>query len=151
MTRNQLIRPLVGATIVYTLANGYVHLHEWLAGYRRLPASLSGSWVVRLGFPAAAATAIVLTAVLAVAATRRARFVVPALVLAAGFHAATLGLLIATRTGSVFGRSEPVWTPGANQTRLVAAAGLAMAAATVLARFTSRATAPSVVPTAAHR
>lgn len=112
-------RPLVLAATLYTLLGGYVHIHEWLKGYRNIPASVPGSWLVRLGFPLNAAASVLLAGALVLVAWRLPKFVVPALLANIGFHVSSLAVLIGTRVGSVFGWAEPSWTPGANQARAV--------------------------------
>jgi len=111
--------PLVVAAAVFTLAGGFVHLREWLDGYRDVPASLPGSFVVRIGFPVNAAASVVLAAALTYCAVRASRLAPLVLAGAAVFQAGSLATLILTRTGSVLGWAEPVWTRGANQSRAV--------------------------------
>jgi hypothetical protein len=54
------------------------------------------------------------------------------------FEAASLASLILSRTGSVLGWKEPVWTDGANQARLVEVIALvALAGVLVAPRFLS--------------
>ena len=119
MTRSTILRPMLLAAAVFTAAGGYIHLREWLNTYRHLPASAPGAWVVRLGFPVNAAASLVLAVALVLAATKLPRLGVAAFMATVGFQASSLGVLIATRTGSVFGWTEPIWTPGANQSRAV--------------------------------
>ena len=110
------LRILLGISAVYTAANAYVHADQWLNGYRRIPTSIAGWWVVRAGFPVAAVTAAVLAVALLVA-IRVTALTVPTLAATAALHVGSLIALIVTRTGSLFGWSEPVWTLGANQAR----------------------------------
>ena len=129
------------AAAAFSTAGGYIHLREWLDSYRGVPASSPGGWVVRIGFPVNAAASLLLAIALLLVATGLPRLVVPALVASIGFQAGSLGVLIATRTGSVFGWSEPVWTHGADQTRAVeigALLALAAAGALFTATRTSR-------------
>lgn len=126
MTRTQLTRPLLFAAALFTLGNGYVHLDQWLNGYRNIPSAVPGSWVVRIGFPVAAISALALAGVLIAAATKLPKLLIPALLSTLGFQIGSLGVLIATRVGSVFGWSEPSWTPGANQARAVEIGGIVM-------------------------
>lgn len=127
MFRRTVSAPILGFAALYTLAGGYVHLDQWWNGYRAIPASVPGSWVVRVGFPANAAAAA-LVAIALVVALRRRSLAVPALLAAMGLSGATLALLVATRLGTVFGWSEPAWTPGAEQARAVAVGALLVTA-----------------------
>ncbi|MDP1793997.1 MAG: hypothetical protein Q8K63_07640 [Acidimicrobiales bacterium] len=131
MRRRPVSRPLLVLVALYTAANGYVHLQQWFDGYRDIPSSVPGSWVVRLGFPINAAAAAVIVLALVAAAWRQRGGILTVLA-AAALNAGTLGMVIATRTGSVFGWSEPVWTPGANQTRAVTIGALVLAGIAVL-------------------
>jgi hypothetical protein len=128
--RTRATAPLLIAAAVFTAAGGYLHLREWLDSYREVPASAPGSFVVRIGFPVNAGLSLVLAAALiwcAIRAARRTPLVVAGALL---FQAASLITLILTRTGSVFGWSEPIWTSGANQIRAVEIGALvAMSAA----------------------
>lgn len=110
-------RPLFFSVALYTLMGGYVHLTEWLDGYRAIPSSVPGAFVVKLGFPLQAATSVVLALVLVLAATKLPKLIVPALAGNLAFQLSSLGILIATRVGSVFGWAEPRWTAGADQAR----------------------------------
>lgn len=125
-------RPLVLAAATYTLLGGYVHLNEWLNGYRNIPASVPGSWVVRIGFPLNTAASVLLAAVLILAALRLPKLVVPTLAANVGFQLSSLGILIATRVGSVFGWAEPSWTPGANRARAVEIGAVLLSALAVV-------------------
>lgn len=127
MLGRSVSRSILSLVALYTAAGGYVHMQEWLDGYRNIPSGVPGSWVVRVGFPVNAAAAAIVAVALVVAAVRR-RGGVPALLAAVGLSAGTLSMLIATRTGSVFGWAEPVWTSGANQARAVAIGALVLAA-----------------------
>ena len=111
---------------LYTVAGGYVHLQQWLDGYRHIPGSVAGSWVVRIGFPVNAAAAVLIGALLVVVAVRQVGTKL-ALAAAIGLNVSTLAILVATRVGSVFGWMEPVWTPGANQARAVAIGAVVLA------------------------
>ena len=108
----------------FALAGGWVHLREWLDGYRDVPASAPGSAVVRLGFPVSAALAVLLTLALlaSLRASRRLRWSV--LGAAAVFEVASLVAVVLTRQGTLFGWTEPQWTLGAEQTALAAAGSL---------------------------
>jgi hypothetical protein len=106
------------AAAAFVAAGGVIHLREWLETYRHVPAGLPGAAVVRVGFPSNAAVSAVLAVALLVACTRvGSRFVMPLLGATILFEIASLATLIATRTGSVLGWSEPDWSRGAEQTR----------------------------------
>lgn len=134
MVHRAVARPVLLLVALYTAVNGFVHAQQWLDGYRDIPSSVPGSWVVRIGFPINAAAAALIAVALVVAVRRRTSGL-PTLLGAVAFSAGTLGMLIATRVGSVFGWSEPVWTPGANQTRAVAIGALTLAVLGLLAAF----------------
>lgn len=105
---------------LFIAAGGYVHLREWLDVYRKIPAEQSGAFVVRVGFPVNAGLSLVVaSAVLAVMTRRWSRFALPVLAGAFLFQGASLATLIATRTGSVLGWTEPIWTRGAKQSLAV--------------------------------
>lgn len=125
--------PLLVAAAVFTAAGGYVHLREWLDTYRDVPVSAPGAALVRIGFPINAGVSVLVAAVLLGCALRATRLTPVAVAAAALFQAGSLITLILTRTGSVLGWSEPVWTHGADQTRAVEiGALLALAAARVI-------------------
>jgi hypothetical protein len=141
---------------MFTAAGGYVHLREWLDTYRAVPADAPGAAVVRVGFPLnAAASFLVAVALLAtlVVATRFSRHVVVAAIV---LQVGSLGMLIATRTGSVLGWTEPVWTRAANQSRAVEIGALvvllaAIALTTLARRAQSSAVPAAIVPVHAGR
>ncbi len=130
--------PLVLAAAAFIAAGGYVHLREWLDTYRHVPSDAAGSFVVRIGFPVNAAisllVAVALVATLFVA-RRFSHYVVAG---AVSFQVASLGILVATRTGSVLGWTEPIWTPGADQTRAVEIGALVALAASAMIGLTAR-------------
>ncbi len=139
MTRTTILRPMLLAAAVFSAAGGYIHLREWLDTYRGLPASVPGGWVVRIGFVVNAGASFVLAAALLLVAVKFSRLLIPTLLASIGFQAGSLGVLIASRTSSVFGWSEPVWTLGANQIRAVEiGALLALAVTGALATATRR-------------
>lgn len=112
-------RPLVLAAAAFVAAGGYVHLREWLDGYRDVPADASGAFVVRVGFPLNAAMSLLVAAGL-VATLFVARRFGPLVVAAAiALQTTSLAVRIGTRVGSVLGWTEPVWTRGADQARAV--------------------------------
>ena len=104
---------------VAVLAGGAVHLHDWVVTYRHIPSTIPGWAVVRVGFAVNAAVSIVLASGLAACAYRVWRFTPVVMLAAFGFQAASLASLIISRTGSVFGWSEMLWTAAANRTRAV--------------------------------
>ena len=126
MTRTTVLRPMLLAAAIFSAAGGYIHLREWLEGYRGLPASTPGGWVPRIGFLVNAGASFLLAGVLLLVAFKLRRLVVPAVIASIGFQAGALAALIVSRTDSVFGWSEPVWTLGANQTRAVELGALAI-------------------------
>jgi hypothetical protein len=103
----------------FVAAGGAVHLREWLDIYRHVPASLPGAAVVRIGFPLNALGSLLFAGALvaAVFTTRRIALAIGAANV--GFQAASLGALISSRTGTVFGWMETGWSRGASQTRAV--------------------------------
>lgn len=116
---NRSTAPLLLAAALFVSAGGFVHLREWLDTYRHVPASAVGAAVVRVGFPLNAAASVLLAVGLVFCAVRRTRFAPHIVAAAILFQAASLASLILTRTGSVLGWAEPVWTLGANQSRAV--------------------------------
>jgi hypothetical protein len=125
---------MIGAA-VFTVGGGAIHLREWLDTYRNTPVAAPGSALVRIGFPLNAVASALLAVALVAAAfwlRRLAPLVVAATVL---FEAGSLVVLILSRTGSVLGWSEPVWTRGASQARAVEIGALfTLAAVTLIAR-----------------
>ena len=117
--------PMILAAALFVLAGGYVHLREWLAFYRDIPAEVTGSAVVRLGFPLNAAASLVLAAGL-VASVFVFRRLAPVIVAGSAlFQVSSLAVLVQTRTGTVLGWSEASWTLGAKQTLAVEIGALA--------------------------
>ena len=121
----------LAAAAIYVAAGGFVHLREWLDIYRNVPAAAAGSAVVRVGFPFNAGVSLVVAVALGFCAWRRSRLTSYVVAGAALFQVASLGALIVTRTGSLFGWSERTWTPGANQTLAVEVGALLSLAAVV--------------------
>ena len=120
-------RPLtlvVAMAALFITAGGFVHLTEWLDLYRHVPANSPGADVVRLGFPLDAAASLILAIALPLVIWHRSRLTRPVIFAAIAFQAASLAMLIATRVGTVFGWTEPTWTPGAEQSRALEAAAL---------------------------
>jgi hypothetical protein len=135
MTRTTLTRPMLLAAAAFTAAGGYIHLTEWLDTYRDTPSEAPGSWLVRIGFPVNAAVSAVAVVALVLAATRLPKLAVPAVVGTFLFQAGSLAFLIGSRTGTVLGWTEPIWTPGAEQSRAVEiAAMVALVVAAALRR-----------------
>lgn len=134
------VPPAIGVVMIVSavavLAGGGVHLHDWLVTYRHLPASFPGSAVVRVGFPLNVVASLIAAGAVAVCAFRPFRFTPLVIAGAFVFQLSSLASLVLTRTGSLFGWSEPAWTSSANRTRIVeivalltlAAAGCALAA-----------------------
>lgn len=121
--------PLLGMAAAFVAAGGFVHLREWLDTYRHVPVEAAGSAVVRIGFPVNTAVSVAAAVALAHLALRPSRVVVGVVLAAAAFQAASLGTLVATRTGTVLGWSEPSWTPAADQIRALHAGALVSLAA----------------------
>ena len=130
MTRARSAAPYLGLAL-FVAAGGYVHLREWLDHYRHLPSGVPGAWVVKVGFPVNAAVSGFLAVTLVVIAVSGTdRRVGPVMVgSTALFQLGSLAALILTRTGSVFGWSEQVWTRGAEQSRAVEIGALLLAMA----------------------
>lgn len=120
--------PLVAAAAALVTAGGWVHLREWLDTYRDVPASSPGSFVVRIGFPVLVVASVALAAALVVAATRAPQLLLPAVAAGLLLETGALVILVATRTGSVLGWAEPIWTRGAEQSRAVEAGALVVLA-----------------------
>lgn len=140
MARSALNRPMLVAAAAFTAAGGYVHLTEWLDTYRDIPSEAPGSWLVRIGFPVNAALSAVAAVALVLAATKLPKLLLPAVVGTFLFQAGSLGFLIGSRTGTVLGWTEPIWTPGAEQSRaLEIAAMAALVVAAALSRSQGRA------------
>ncbi len=110
--------PLALAAAVFVLAGGWIHLTEWLDVYRDVPDGVPGAAVVRIGFPVNVAISVAAAGAL-LAGIRRPRLLVPAVVAAALFQAGSLAALFVSRTGSLLGWEEPIWTTAAEQTRAV--------------------------------
>lgn len=117
--QRKLTIPLVVASAVFVAAGGYIHLTEWLDVYRDTPSQVPGAEVVTIGFPVNVAISVLAVLALGVAATKATQWL---WIVVAGtflFQAGSLATLILSRTGSVFGWTEPVWNDAANQTRAV--------------------------------
>ena len=113
---------------------GLVHLREWLEVYRDIPAEVPGSALVRIGFPLDAITSGLAAVVLIVAALERWVTLWLVAIGVAAFQMSALLVLVLTRSGTVLGWSEPVWTPAATQSLVLEIAALAaLAAAPVVA------------------
>ena len=140
MERNRLARPMLLAAAAFTAAGGYVHLTEWLDTYRDVPSAAPGSWLVRIGFPVNAGVSLVAAVALVVAATRRPKLAAPAIVATFLCQAASLAFLIGSRTGSVLGWTEPIWTEGAERSRALEIAAMAALLVAVVIRPARRPT-----------
>jgi hypothetical protein len=123
-------------------AGGFIHLREWLDTYRNVPASVPGADVVRVGFPVNATfSALIAVALIVTAFVASRRLIALVAAIALVFQAGSLAALILSRTGSILGWSEPVWSPAANQTRVVEIAALvALTAAIALVAVQNRRT-----------
>lgn len=117
--QRKLTIPLVILSAVFVAAGGYVHLTEWLDVYRDLPSQTPGVEVVQVGFPVNVAVSVLAVVALGLAAWRRPRWLWLVVAGTVAFQAGSLASLILSRTGSVFGWTEPVWNDAANQTRAV--------------------------------
>ena len=140
--RNRLTNPLLVVAGLLVAAGGYIHLREWLDTYRDVPSAAPGSFVVRVGFPVNALVSLVFAIALVGAAARFARYVTPIVAGAFAFQAASLAALILSRTGSVLGWKEPVWTDGANQARAVEIAALIVLACVIALAMAAQRPAP---------
>jgi hypothetical protein len=128
------------AAASFVAAGGFVHLREWLDTYREVPASAAGAAVVRVGFPLNAAASAVVAGALVFCAMRRTRFAPHIVAAAIVLQAGSLAALVLTRTSSLLGWAEPVWTLGADQTRAVEIGALiSLAAAVAVATLPGRA------------
>ena len=123
--------PLVVAAAAFVAAGGFIHLREWLDTYRDVPASVPGAAVVRVGFPINAGLSLLLAVALIVSMGTLRRFAPVVVAAAAIFEAGALGTLILSRTSTVAGWMEPVWTKGANQTRAVEIGAIGALAAVI--------------------
>ncbi len=121
--------PLVFLAMMFIAAGGVIHLREWLETYRHVPTGAAGAALVRVGFPLNAVASLLLAGGLGFTVWRRSRYTPHAMVAAAVFQLVSLAALIATRTGSLLGWSEPIWTGGAEQTRAVEIGALLLLAA----------------------
>lgn len=118
--QKRLTAPLTVLAAAFVATGGLIHLREWLDTYRHVPADAAGAAVVRVGFPVNTGLSILVASALLLVCTRRwSRYVPHVIGAAILFQVASLATLIATRTGSVLGWSEPAWTPGAERTRAV--------------------------------
>jgi hypothetical protein len=123
--------PLLLLSVLFVVVGGAVHLREWLETYRHVPVTIPGAAVVRVGFVANAAISALLAVALvgtAFVSRRLGAMVVAAAVL---FEASSLGTLIQTRRGSVFGWTEPGWSRAASQTLAIEIGALVVLAAVV--------------------
>ncbi len=117
--QRKLTIPLVILSAVFVAAGGYIHLTEWLDVYRDLPSETPGAEVVQVGFPINVAVSVLAVVALGVAAWQLPKLLWIVVAGTFAFQAGSLATLILSRTGSVFGWTEPVWNDAANQTRAV--------------------------------
>jgi hypothetical protein len=115
----KLTLPLVAASALFVAAGGYIHLTEWLDTYRDVPSNVPGSEVVTIGFPVNVAVSVLAVVALVVAAWKLSQYLWLVVAGTFLFQAGSLATLILSRTGSVFGWTEPTWNDAANQTRAV--------------------------------
>jgi len=113
MRRLTLLLPALAAALV--AAGGALHLRDWLRTYRAVPWEVPGAWVVRIGFPVNAAVSVVVGVVLVGAAIRFRQLLGAAIAVAICFQLASIGALVFSRHGGVFGWVEPGWTTQARQ------------------------------------
>ncbi|HEV2811332.1 MAG TPA: hypothetical protein VGV93_13160 [Acidimicrobiales bacterium] len=123
--------PLLLVAAVFVAAGGFVHLRDWLEIYRSVPSSVAGAAVVRVGFPVNVGVSVVLAVALVITVFRWRRFIPVVVGATLVFQAASLAALIVSRTGSLAGWMEPVWTVGANQSRAVEIGAMAALTAVV--------------------
>lgn len=117
--QHKLTTPLVIAAAVFVAAGGYIHLTEWLDVYRDIPSQTPGSEVVTIGFPVNVAISVLAVVALGVAAWKLPQYLWLVVAGTFLFQAGSLATLILSRTGTVFGWTEPTWNDAANQTRAV--------------------------------
>jgi hypothetical protein len=122
----------------YVVAAGFVHLREWLGGYRDIPPDVPGSAVVRLGFPVQVGFSLALALALVVTLLGARRLAPWAAATTILFEACSLAALIASRYGTLLGWREPVWTRGASQSLAVAIGALAMLTAALVIQTLER-------------
>ncbi len=130
--------PLLLVAAAYTAGGGYIHLREWFALYRDLPASLPGSGVVRVGFPLHAVMAGGLAVLLVYCAVRGGslvRYVVGGTIV---FQIGAVAALVVSRTGSLFGWTEATWTGGPSEALLAAIGAIASLAAAFVVSVVER-------------
>ena len=134
----RIATPMIFVAAAFTAAGGYVHLREWLDGYRGVPASVPGSVVVRIGFPVNAALSLLVAATLVLTVFVLRRGAPLAIAAALALEAGSLAAVILSRTGGLLGWVEPVWTLGANQSRALAIGALIALCAAVALNRTER-------------
>ncbi len=117
--QRKLTIPLVILSALFVAAGGYIHLTEWLDVYRDLPSETPGVEVVQVGFPVNVAVSVLAVVALGVAAWRLPKLLWLVVAGTVAFQVGSLATLILSRTGSVFGWTEPVWNDAANQARAV--------------------------------
>lgn len=141
--RARLAAPLLLATALFTAAGGFIHLREWSETYRAVPASAPGAALVRVGFPINGALSLLVAGLLVWCAVRPVRRTVVVVAAAIALQVGSLAVLILTRTGTVLGWTEPVWTRGANQSRAVEIGALITAVAVLGLQALGRHRAPA--------
>ena len=119
-------------------AGGALHLRDWLLTYRGVPWEVPGAWVVRAGFPVNAAVSVVVGVGLVAAATRFRRLLGVAIAAAIGLQLASIGALILSRHGGVFGWVEQGWTTQPRQVLAVEIAAVVVLLVAQLGRLPRR-------------
>lgn len=116
------------AAAVLVVIGGVLHLNIWRTDYRgsKLPGSVPGSFVVKVGFPVNAAASLLLAIALVVLAERLVVVIAGVL-----FEAACILTLVLSRGGGVFGWKEQGW--GNKPTSVLVAEIAATVALVVLA------------------
>jgi hypothetical protein len=141
----RLTTPLVIAAALFVAAGGYVHLREWLEGYRNVPVEAPGAAVVRVGFVVNAAASFAIAAALVVTQLVGRRLAPLVMVGAALSQVAFAVAVVVSRTGSLGGWQEPVWTRGASQSLAVEIGALvALAAVASVALLERRRLSPAL-------
>lgn len=136
MRRPMLALSALAAALV--AAGGALHLRDWLLTYRGVPWEVPGAWVVRAGFPVNATVSVVVGVGLVAAATRFRRLLGVAIAAAIGFQLASIGAVILSRHGGVFGWNEQGWSMQARQVLAVEIAAVVVLVAAQLARAPRR-------------
>lgn len=111
--------PLLLAAAAFVAAGGYVHAREWFETYRDVPSSVPGSEVVTVGFPVNVAISVVVVLALVVSALWRPAWARLVAVAALAFQIGSVAALVISHEASLFGWTQPIYTPGAQQSLAV--------------------------------